>query len=228
MSFDRLRLVSVGLAALALTGCPGTLNDRAAFEVEGGTEAGSTCADAPAVVFAPRCGLSTCHSASMSAAGLDLVSPDVYQRLVGKAPSGGPGLLIDPGGSPQKSVLYLKVTSSPPFGSQMPLTGTKLDATTLGCVASWIEARGSVDGSAPPNADSGEGDGAAVDGEVVDSEPPVDAGPMDGSAQEASTPDAGTTPDSGSKPDATVPTDAGTSPDSQSAPEGGGTEGGGD
>jgi hypothetical protein len=228
MSSDRLRLVAAGLAALALAGCPGTLNDRAAFEVEGGAEAGSTCDDVPAVVLAPRCGLSTCHSATMPAASLDLVSPDVYARLVGKAPSGGAGLLIDPGGDPQKSVLYLKLTSSPPFGSQMPLTGTKLDATTLACIASWIESRGSIDGSAPPNTDASGSDGAGSDGELADSEPSADAEPTDGSTPEASTmPDAGSKPDSGSTSDATAPTDSSTVPDSQSAPEGGGSEAGG-
>ena len=138
------------VALLSLTACPGTIDDPAAFETEAGADAGASCADVPHAVFEPRCGLSGCHGASMPAANLDLVSPDVYSRLVGKNASGGPGVLIDPGRSPEKSVLYLKLTPMPPFGSQMPFASTKLDAAALACVSSWIASGGSIDGGTPP------------------------------------------------------------------------------
>jgi hypothetical protein len=134
------------VALVSLTACPGTIDDPAAFELEAGADGGTNCADVPVAVFEPRCGSSGCHGASTPAAQLDLVSPDLYSRLVGKNASTGPGVLIDPGHSPEKSVLYLKLTSMPPFGSQMPFTGAKLDATALACVSNWITSGGSIDG----------------------------------------------------------------------------------
>jgi len=144
-------------------------------------------------------------------------------RLAGKAATGGPGVLVDPGGDPSKSVLYLKLTSSPPFGSQMPLTGTKLDATTLACVATWIATRGSIDGGAPAT-DSGE----STDGEGAD----VDTGPMDAgmtkdstvpdstTMPEATMPEATTMPDSTTMPEATTMPDTGTMPEGSTAQDG--------
>jgi hypothetical protein len=87
-------------------------------------------------------------------------------RLVGKAAVGGSGMLIDPGGSPDKSVLYLKLTPNPPFGAQMPFVGNKLDTTTIGCVAAWIETL--ADGGAP-SSDSDSGEGGSIDATMADS-----------------------------------------------------------
>ena len=151
MSTERVLAAAGCLALLGLAGCPGTLADREAFEaamIEAGTlEAGAVtgddtdasfqCPDVPSGILAARCGLSGCHG-STPAAGLDLVSPDVHARLTGKAANGGPGVLVDPGGDPDASVLYLKLTASPPFGSRMPLAGDPLDDATLACVAAWI------------------------------------------------------------------------------------------
>jgi hypothetical protein len=117
------------------------------------------------------------------------VSPNVYARLVGKNASGGPGVLIDPGHDPEKSVLYLKLTPTPPFGSQMPLTGAKLDATTLACVSTWIASGGSIDGGAPlPTTDSGEegseeagGEASASDGGSTGN---PDTSDLDGGSEE--------------------------------------------
>ena len=47
-------------------------------------------------------------------------------------------MLVDPN-DPAKSVLYTKLQSPPPFLSQMPLTGAKLDAATQACFLTWIE-----------------------------------------------------------------------------------------
>jgi hypothetical protein len=138
----------LALLGLGLVACPGTLEDRVAFEqaaLEAGVDAGSSvCGDVPSTLFTPRCGLSSCHDSSGTAAGLDLASPGVFGRLVGKQARGGPGVIIDPEGDPQKSVLYLKLTPTPPFGSQMPLAGDKLDAATLSCVAAWITSEAAV------------------------------------------------------------------------------------
>ncbi len=114
-----------GLAWLFLivSGCAGRLADPERF-------AQSSC-DAPAEILVPVCG--GCHTPSSV---LDLVSPDLESRLVGVAARGGPGLLVDPA-NPDASVLFTKVTSTPPFGRQMPL-GASLAPADQGCVQSWV------------------------------------------------------------------------------------------
>jgi hypothetical protein len=153
----RAARIVAALSVLATAACAGTLADREAFELaleeagvpdagasdasppaEGsGGQASGGCPDVPTGVLQPRCGLSGCHGDN-PAAGLDLVSPDVRARLLGHPASGGPGVLIDPAGSADASVLYLKLTPSPPFGARMPLVGGMLDDATMACVAAWI------------------------------------------------------------------------------------------
>lgn len=180
-------------ALLALAGCPGSLNDPGSYDLEAGADVTPACGDVPSTVFAPRCTLSVCHGAATPAAGLDLSSPDVYARLAGKVASGGPGMLVDPSGNPTTSVLYLKLTSKPPFGAQMPLTGAKLDPASLACVASWITSQGAAcDAAAPAPDGSGlDGAGPAFDGSPSDATAPFDA----------SASDTGEAPDGGTKPD---------------------------
>jgi hypothetical protein len=147
------------LAATLLCGgvvsCAGTLTDPERFEIEGGSasslgggengQAGTGCADVETMLLPARCALSGCHSTKDVSAGLDLESPGIRARLTGRAAAGGPGVLVDPGGDPQKSVLYLKLTPNPPFGSQMPLAGAKFAGSDLACVAAWIAAPAAVD-----------------------------------------------------------------------------------
>jgi hypothetical protein len=209
MSTERLVAAALSLATLGLMGCPGTF-DIAAFEAAeiADTDAAPSCVDVPVAVFQQRCGLSGCHLATMPAANLDLVSAGVYARLSGRAAAGGPGVLIDPGGEPQKSVLYLKLTNSPPFGSQMPLTGTKLDAATLACVASWISTGGGAIGSVegPDSGDDGDSlgpdDGALADSSVVDSSTPDSSGTND-----VTTIPEATMPETSTKPEASTSND---------------------
>jgi hypothetical protein len=59
-------------------------------------------------------------------------------RLSGKEAAGGPGVLIDPT-TPAASVLYTKLTATPPFGARMPLVGAPLGDGDIACVLSWIE-----------------------------------------------------------------------------------------
>ena len=116
---------------------PGSLDDPGRFDVKGsasGTDIGGgdqdsgaasilgdggACPDIPQF-FAATCTASSCHNASDEAQGLNLQSPDVKSRLVSVMATEGPGLLVDPS-APRASVLYLKLTASPPFGAQMPL-----------------------------------------------------------------------------------------------------------
>jgi hypothetical protein len=125
---------------------------------------------------------------------LDLESPDPYGRLVGQMAHGGPGVIIDPRGDPQKSILYLKLEPFPPFGSQMPLAGAKLDDASLACVASWISGH-----ATPP--DGGWEDAPSSGGDT--GSPTPEAGEDSGSG---SLPDSGgTEPDSGGDSEAGGP-----------------------
>jgi hypothetical protein len=142
------------LLAMGCVACPGTLDDPSRFydaappgdeappqrSVDAGIDApGNTgCADVP-TMFHSTCGTPGCHSAASHTQGLDLETPDVAARLVGVTAMGG-GLLIDTS-TPDKSVIYTKLTSSPPFGSQMPLGKPALDATALACVHAWVSAQ---------------------------------------------------------------------------------------
>jgi hypothetical protein len=141
-------LAAAAIVCGAAVSCAGTLTDPERFELDGGStsslvgaedgQAGTGCEDVETMLLPTRCALSGCHSAKDMSAGLNLESPAVRARLTGRAATGGPGVLVDPGGDPQKSVLYLKLTPNPPFGSQMPLAGTKLGGSDLACVAAWI------------------------------------------------------------------------------------------
>jgi hypothetical protein len=146
----------LGLAA-AVAGCsPGSLDDPGRFDVNGSASGGDigggvqdgggngslfgeggACPDIPQF-FAATCTASSCHNASDEAQGLNLQSPDVTSRLVSVMATEGPGLLVDPS-APSASVLYLKLTASPPFGAQMPLGQKPLPGAMTACVLDWIE-----------------------------------------------------------------------------------------
>jgi hypothetical protein len=167
-----------------LGACPGTLSDPARFADSGSTE---SCSEFVDTELSTVCAASGCHTTAGMAGLLDLQAPDVYARLTGKNASGGPGFLIAPNGDPDASVLYLKLTSNPPFGSQMPLIGSKLDSHGLACFASWIMAGGHP----------GDG-GAGMDSPVAETAPPEEAaaeasvdGGTDGDADAGSAPDEG-------------------------------------
>jgi hypothetical protein len=128
------------LFAAAVAGCPGSLDDPDRFSAQFGT-----CPDMPAF-FGKTCAVATCHAAKNPSAGLDLESDDIAGRLTGKMATGSSGLLIDPS-SPSESVLYTKVTDSPPSGARMPLGGDPLDDAMVGCVLTWIES--STKGGSP-------------------------------------------------------------------------------
>jgi hypothetical protein len=134
-SLSRSSRVVLSLAVAAvLAGCPGTLDDPARFETDG-----SACPDM-SMFFSQTCALAGCHSAQSMTGGLDLASPNVFQRLSGKKAmgGGGTGLLIDPS-NPSDSVLYTKVTATPPYPNRMPASGGPLSDDEIACVLTWIE-----------------------------------------------------------------------------------------
>ncbi len=89
-------------------------------------------------LFAERCGGENCHgNGGSSAAGLDLISPDVEQRIVGVSGTSCGGIVADPS-DPEGSLLYTKVSETPECGARMPIIGEPLDEDELRCVKEWI------------------------------------------------------------------------------------------
>ncbi len=162
-----------------MAGCsPGSLDDPGRFDVNGSPSGtgiggggqdgggagillgeGGACPDIPQF-FAATCTASTCHNASDEAQGLNLQSPDVTSRLVSVMATEGPGLLVDPS-APSASVLYLKLTASPPFGAQMPLGQKPLPGAMTACVLDWIES-GEMASASPVAAPAGPASDAAA------------------------------------------------------------------
>ena len=158
----------------ACAGCPGSLEDPGRFMANGT----AACPDVPQDVFVKICGAAGCHSTVDKMLGLDLQSPDVASRLTGVSAMGGTGLLIDPS-NPAMSVIYTKLTPTPPFGVRMPFARMPLDDATIACVLQWITAATSPDAS-PPEA-------AATDASPEDVSPEdgaPSASPSDGSPEE--------------------------------------------
>jgi hypothetical protein len=156
-------VVSACLALAAATaGCPTPLDDPGRFDGNGsasgaetggdGQDGGAACPDIPQF-FAATCTAGGCHNASDEAQGLDLRSPDVASRLVNVMATEGPGLLVDPS-APSASILYLKLTASPPFGAQMPLGQKPLSGAMTACVLDWVES-GEMAGADPVEGGAG-------------------------------------------------------------------------
>src|SRR4051812_2866149 len=106
------RILGLGLAgvlsAAALAGCPGTLKDKERFLVDGGGGGAAPCPDVPAEILAGKCGGNGCHGGTVPAQGLDLESPGVAARVVGKPAMECTGILADPQ-DPTGSVIYTKL-----------------------------------------------------------------------------------------------------------------------
>jgi hypothetical protein len=156
--------MAIGLL-LIVAGCPGSLANPERFFVDAGLEAGpielppeagpddaasdvsETCpSDIVTGLFAPRCATAPCHSSIAQIGGLDLQTPDVGQRLRGAPSATNPALRVIDVADPEKSVLYLKVGPTPPFGNRMPIGGV-LSEVEQACVLAWIK---SVVASGPP------------------------------------------------------------------------------
>lgn len=150
--------VRVGFAALIalfgavlLGGCPGELESPDKFKTDGGGASG-TCFDIPNDLFKKQCNGAGCHEGGNAPANppnLDLTSPGVEGRLVGKPGSSMcPGILVDPKNA-EGSILYKKLTPQFCGTSKMPLAKTPLNAAELACVKEWIESLEGGGGSGP-------------------------------------------------------------------------------
>ena len=135
---------AIACSALLLAGCAGALEgpQRFAYLDGGGADGGTLtlgdggCDPVPAI-FIPSCTTSACHSAQAQQGNLDLQSPGMPRRLLGKSASGGPGYLIDPQ-HPQLSVILTKLSDPPPFNFQMPLGAPPLEPDQVACIQLWV------------------------------------------------------------------------------------------
>jgi hypothetical protein len=131
-----MRSELLALALLALTGCPGSIEDPGAFAE----------LDCPAFMdryLAETCGAS-CHDAVRREGELDLQTKPLAPRLTG-SPGTGPGCegnAIINVEQPDQSLLYLKLSEDlPPCGDPMPLVGRHLSPGELDCLLDWIAAQ---------------------------------------------------------------------------------------
>jgi hypothetical protein len=99
--------------------------------------------DVPAL-FQSSCAGSACHGAEDPRAGLDLVSPGLDRRLFhvqGTSDCDNRKLVFP--GSPEDSLLYIKVSEKNPFcGKRMPLDES-LSSSELACIRDYIRNAGS-------------------------------------------------------------------------------------
>jgi len=136
------RAVCACSAWAALAACAGALDHPERFTNLGTPDAGQVSAsdggcDPVGQMFPLNCSTSACHSAQSQQANLDLESPGLPARLVGKPAHGGPGLLID-AANPGQSVMVLKVLDPPPFEFQMPLGAPPLSPEDVACLQAWV------------------------------------------------------------------------------------------
>jgi hypothetical protein len=142
-------LFSIMSWIVCAAGCPGTLTEEEKAIFQGG----GACPDVPSLLAA-KCGTAGCHP---QGSPLDLASPNVETRLVGKASSPTcKGTVFAIPANPEGSLLYEKLKDSPPCGSKMPL-GASLSPLEINCIKDWI-------GGLDPNAGTGGNGGAGGNG----------------------------------------------------------------
>lgn len=183
-------LAALWLACLP-TGCAPGLSEPERFADAG-------CGDVPTLLLAARCGSSECHDAFEPAAGMDLVSGDVAERLAGiDAVTCAGRRRIDPH-DPGGSFVLERVSEEPECNGeaieQMPLGGPPLSARERACLAAWVEevAASYVDRVDPlPDAgvDAGPTDAGLADAGLADAGL-ADAGLADAGASDAGFEDA--------------------------------------
>jgi hypothetical protein len=144
--------------AAGLAACPGSLDDPGAFLEAGAPQEASlgqdspvtmppdaatgTCpnpSDVPTTIFAPSCGISTCHDATAKAQGLDLVTAGVSMRLINQPATEVKNQLLADPKNPDQGYLMVKLTSTAPaVGARMPFGLPALSTSQIQCVRAWI------------------------------------------------------------------------------------------
>lgn len=99
----------------------------------------AACGDVPEAILRENCtGIICHHSGEGSPMGLDLLSPCVADRLVGRTSSCNGRLLVDPH-APEASFILEKLSSDAPEcgGKSMPY-GSHLPPAELACTRAWV------------------------------------------------------------------------------------------
>ena len=126
-----------------------------------------------ASLFAPRCG--SCHGATSPEAGLDLASPGLTARVVGRVAGVCASQRVVVAGDPAASLLVRKLRGTQgACGDPMPLNDAPLSAAEIARVEAWVRSLAN-----PCASDAGAPDATvAPDASVVpDAAPPVDLPP---------------------------------------------------
>ena len=135
-----------GLLSVLTLGCAGSLDPGVGGGgggSSGGGTGGATTADCATPILASKC--VPCHATGGGSANLDLQSPNIGARLVGKM--GGPAttgglcstmVLLNAGSNPATGVFMDKITmATPPCGSLMPFGGPMLPQDQITCLQNW-------------------------------------------------------------------------------------------
>ena len=139
-------VVLIPIAALVFAGCPGELDNPEAF-TDGGLSGGCDAEQ----LLETSCGSSACHDSSGPAADLDLVSPNLAQRLVGVPASCSSGMTetgcecgdrelvtADPNEVDNSYLLEKLTSSTPACDDPMPLLAAEpLPASDVECIRQW-------------------------------------------------------------------------------------------
>lgn len=129
-SFELGVLASTLAVFAAAAGCSGGSGS--------GPDAGGASCDVPALLQ-DRCSGNGCHGGGTSiSADLDLVSPNVAQRISDKPSVNSTDPIVRPG-LPEDSVLYDRVQAEPTTGQRMPAAGPPfLSDSEISCIRDWI------------------------------------------------------------------------------------------
>ena len=140
-SFAATTIAATLALSLAAIGC-GSSSDT--------TAATTPCALAgEQAQFSAKSGTTSgCHGSKQPAAGLDLMSAGLAERLVGKGPVAGAGgfqpsmcvganrIYLTAGSNPATGLLLDKVSPNQPCGARMPI-GSVLNNNEMACLRSW-------------------------------------------------------------------------------------------
>jgi hypothetical protein len=146
--FAIIRAYAVAILLLVsgagLSGCPGNLDPSLL---------GPKVCDAPSILFASQdalqgCGNNTSCHGTAKVAGLDLVSPGVISRLLGKMPDPASSLscpsstmpYLVPNSDPAMGLMLDKLNTMPSCGSAMPFPSGGLASDKRMCLMEWATA----------------------------------------------------------------------------------------
>jgi hypothetical protein len=188
-SLQRCALACFGIlgmgSLLAIAGCPANLEDPERFNVAGttgGASAGGSAAAAGAgtgvnltnvtALFSSTCATSVaCHVAGANVTGLDLMSPNLEQRLVNvpamhqlAGVTDCPMVKLVDTTNPMKSWILSKVTPGAfgDCGALMPFGGAQLSAMDLGTITTFVqEEAAAANGGTVPSGAAGAAAGGA-------------------------------------------------------------------